>query len=364
MVAIAAVTISGPSFAGAQAAELVSSDPVCHGCTIGRELVTTLGLSGGRLASRPSYIVRDSRGRFFAVTPEAPQSLPLVFDGRGAFVGAVGREGRGPREFLDPVAIAVTSGDTLLIIDRGNSRMSVLDASLRELRTAPVPATTNGMVVLDSHDVILNASVRDRERIGHPFHRLDAMGNYLGAFGADAGGAVRPGDVSSLVRWMAPAGGDRFWSMRFEGEYVLELWDATGQRHRRLERSASWFPPYERPENITPSRPPQSRGMGVWLDRDAGHLWSLVHVADRRWQEGLGPARRLEGQLVYPVQERQRVFDAIIEVIEVKTARMVAWRRFDETFDLPIGEGLYGAIRESPDGIPYVEVWRLRLERN
>jgi hypothetical protein len=89
-----------------------------------------------------------------------------------------------------------------------------------------------------------------------------------------------------------------------------------------------------------------------------------VHVADRRWQEGLGPARRLEGQLVYPVQERQRVFDAIIEVIEVKTARMVAWRRFDETFDLPIGEGLYGAIRESPDGIPYVEVWRLRLERN
>ena len=134
----------------------------------------TIGRDDDRLSSRPYVIRRDSRGRYFVVTPEISPSVPLVFNRQGRYLRELGRAGAGPNEFRDAIALDVTPADTLYVFDRGNARLTVLDPALREVRTAPIPPSTNTAVVLATGTVVLNAAVGDPERIGHPYHRFDA----------------------------------------------------------------------------------------------------------------------------------------------------------------------------------------------
>ena len=57
------------------------------------------------------------------------------FDARGKRVRIVGKKGQGPEEFLYLTSICRTRGDTLIVYDSHNRRLSVLDGSGRFLRT-------------------------------------------------------------------------------------------------------------------------------------------------------------------------------------------------------------------------------------
>lgn len=358
------VVTAGPAATGpeAQTSARIPSDLACPRCTIRVDTLTPLGPDDDRLSSRPYVVRRDTRGRYFVVTPEISPSVPLVFNALGRYVREVGRAGAGPSEFRDAIALDITPADTLYVFDRGNARLTVLDPDLREVRSAPIPPSTNAAIALATGTVILNAAVGDRERIGHPFHRLDALGSYSGFFGADPDGQIRPGDIAGAVRWLTPEHGNQFWSLSFARSYTMELWDADGMLRKRFTRHADWFAEYDRAANLAPGNPPQSQGMGVWFDQRSGLLWTIVHVADPRWREGTGPLRRAEGGVEYfPVLDRQRVYDAIVEVIDVDAGRVLARQRFDRTVDIPIGDGLFAGARETPDGAPYLELWRFTL---
>jgi hypothetical protein len=350
-------------FAGleAESQTRIPSDLACPRCSIRVEALTTVGRHDETLNSRPYVVRRDSRGQFLLVTPETRPSMPLVFSPQGRFVRAIGREGAGPNEFKHAVALDITASETLYVFDRSNARMTVLDPRLREVRTAPIPPSTNTAILLASGAVVLNAAVWDQQRIGHPFHLFDAVGNYRGFFGADPDESVRPGDVSSAVRWLTPAHGNQFWSMHHTRSYTLELWDAHGTLKKRFTRTADWFGEYDRATNLAPGSPPQSRGMGVWFDSRDGLLWTIVHVADPRWREGVGPLMRAEGQEYYPIRDRQRVYDAIVEVIDVGAGRVIARQRFERTVDIPVGGGVFAGVRETAAGVPYLELWRFSL---
>lgn len=344
----------------AQTAAHIPSELACPRCSIRVESVLTIGRDDDRLGSRAYGVRRDSRGRYFVVTPETSRSIPLVFDARGRYVREIGREGAGPNEFRAAIALEVARGDTIYVFDRANARLSVLDPDLREVRTIPIPPSTNTAAVLPTGTAVLNAAVWDTDRVGHPYHRIDATGS-SGYFGADPNEPLRPGDVSGAVRWMTPARGSQFWSLRHAHRYSLELWDADGTLHKRYTRTADWFAEYDRSTTLAPGNPPQSRGMGVWFDQRTGLVWTIVHVADPRWRDGVGPVRRAEGGEYLPVHDRQRVYDAIVEVIDVDAGRVLARQRFDHTIDIPIGAGLFAGARETPYGEPYLEVWRLVL---
>jgi len=360
MLAIAGVIATAAGLQ-AQTSASIPSDLACPRCTIRVESMMTIGRDDDRLPSRPYVIRRDSRGRFFVVTPETSPSVPIAFNSQGRYLREIGREGAGPNEFRDAIALDVTLADTLYVFDRGNARLTVLDPGLREVRTAPIPPSTNAAIVLATGAVVLNAAVGDSERIGHPYHRFDAIGNYRGFFGADPDEPVRPGDIAGAVRWLTPAHGNQFWSLRYARSYTMELWDASGTLVRRYTRDADWFARYDRAKNLAPGNPPQSRGMGVWFDQRTGLLWTIVHVADPQWRDGAGPLRRADGGEYMPIHDRQRVYDTIVEVIDVNAGRVLARRRFDGTVDIPIGAGLFAGVRETAEGAPYLELWRFTL---
>ncbi|TVP59879.1 MAG: hypothetical protein EA351_01165 [Gemmatimonadales bacterium] len=72
--------------------------------------------------TRPVAAARLSDGSF-AVLEQAPAEV-RVFDSSGGFLGRMGAGGDGPGEFRSPVGLAALPGDTILVWDRGSTRLS------------------------------------------------------------------------------------------------------------------------------------------------------------------------------------------------------------------------------------------------
>jgi hypothetical protein len=89
--------------------------------------------------TRPVAAARLSEGGF-AVLEQVPAEV-RVFDSSGQFLHRVGRGGDGPGEFRSPVKLAVLTGDTILVWDRGAQRLSwfSIEGALERERTLREP---------------------------------------------------------------------------------------------------------------------------------------------------------------------------------------------------------------------------------
>jgi len=119
---------------------VIGSRPACPDCVLGLERVVTLGTESGpgALMGEPREVHRDSRGRYY-VTQYGDQATILVFDSLGRYQELLGKEGGGPREFGGIRATCLTRGDSLLVFDVRNARLSVWAPDLTLVRTARVP---------------------------------------------------------------------------------------------------------------------------------------------------------------------------------------------------------------------------------
>jgi hypothetical protein len=103
-----------------------------------------------------------------------------VFDSRGRYVASVGRRGRGPGEFVNPVSLAVDAAGTLYVLDIGASRVSRF--TVRREGSVPtgdfrVPFPAQSMCLLDDSLYLLGY---DSGRIVHAF---SVSGQRLTSFG-------------------------------------------------------------------------------------------------------------------------------------------------------------------------------------
>lgn len=101
--------------------------------------LTDLEPPDSSLTPVPWGVAADPKtGRIFAVDWTAPRLV--VFDREGAFLREVGREGSGPGEFLNPVALALDDDGNVAVWDAGRSMISrwSLDGSLLGEERAPI----------------------------------------------------------------------------------------------------------------------------------------------------------------------------------------------------------------------------------
>jgi hypothetical protein len=87
----------------------------------------TLGSGRDALLYSVSGISADCRGNIY-VTDILDYSVKK-FTGRGAYVGKVGHRGTGPGEFRNP-ALSLVTGERLLVLQTGVSRIQVFDTAL------------------------------------------------------------------------------------------------------------------------------------------------------------------------------------------------------------------------------------------
>jgi hypothetical protein len=126
---------------------------------------------------------------------------------------------------------------------------------------------------------------------------------------------------------------------------VIERWNSDGTREFEMRHPAPWL-------SVT----------GVW-EGDNGLLWIVGQAPDPQWTEGFGEPEWLEGQFVFPVEDRERLFDGVIDVVDRRKGESVAWQRLKEfgPFLTVIEPGLIGARRQEEDGVWLVEVVRVGL---
>ena len=85
--------------------------------------VRVVGDETGPLIGDPASLAVDSSGRVYVADPE--RSRVWVLTAKGDSVGALGRKGRGPGEFVRPGFVHVGPHDSLFVLDQVNRRVSV-----------------------------------------------------------------------------------------------------------------------------------------------------------------------------------------------------------------------------------------------
>lgn len=302
-------------------------------------------------------MVRDSRGRFFALSQSRPSEI-LFFDSAGRFLKPIGREGSGPGEFRFVGGILALPGDSLLVVDASLKRITVLTAEQRLSRTVSMPVGSfkwDG-VLLDDGGVVLNMFVGSPSAAGSPLHLVDRQGNITLSFGSTDDEVIRADLRSSTYRKLARARGRGVWSARIN-QYKIELWNKNGDKVRELVGNPSWFKSWWVETDLSPENPPQTKLVSIHEDRQ-GLLWIMFNVPDPRWRQGLEVARTPEGQYHVPI-EKDLVYDTIIEVLD-GAGTLLASQRLPVALVKFVDDGLAFSLRESL-GDSQILIWNLSL---
>jgi hypothetical protein len=151
-----------------------------------------------------------------------------------------------------------------------------------------------------------------------------------------------------------PGTADHFWTFATD-TYEITEWDATGKPIRVLRRDPAWFPRDARYETDEPA--PFLRA--VHEDR-AGRLWVVTLVAGSRWREGVGK-RRPDGSLDIGTRRLDLMNDSMIEVIDLRTGRLLASTRVAGYVKQFISDQEFVMISEDDDGIPHAVIRRVSL---
>lgn len=343
--------------ASAQEQEVVIADTCEEPGRIQVELEVRIGGMDdpGEFVQEPGGVVRDSRGRYFIWFPS---HAAYVYDPEGVFLQTLGREGEGPGEFRSIRAIRVSEGDTIHVFDRGNQRWTVLSPELDVVDTRRLEAPMGTSVVRAGSSWVVNSSVLTEERIGFPLHRLRADGGIAGSFGSRT--PVHREDAPMLgLRALAPAGEGLIWAARAT-EYRLELWDVSNRLHRSLIRNVSWFRPWVRPPSPSRDEPPPPRLTSIQLEADS-ILWVRILRPANDWAERLEEVAPGRFTFREPAFE---AFSVLYEAIDLDQACVIASHEAEGFMMGAVSDGRFAAYHEDAVGIPFVEIWRMRLDRS
>ncbi len=315
----------------------------------------------------PESITWDSRGRLY-FTQARRGGVPFVYDPSTKNVTALGRAGSGPGEFRMATVVEVIRGDTLVVFDRGNQRFTFLTPHGRFARSAPAPMGTLGMRWWnDASAIAVNGAINDPDRVGLPIHLFDPIGNEVRSLGAPSP-RVMPGDVGSPeMRSLGRDSDGNLLAVTALGRYQIEVYSPSGalvgqfsRRPRDFVYQAIGRIPQRTAEEI---QPPDPWIAAMWTD-SAGRVWTLALVADKNWRKGIS---------VRPVNQRREVgwevqftdpgryLDTIIEVLDLRSARLITRTRIDSACPAVSLTGGLACQGANADGTFRLDVRRLSL---
>lgn len=355
---IAAVAIVADRVS-AQPVTRVASEPSCPGCSIGITPLVRLGTMDDPYTIHSlTRAAADGTGRVY-LAPLYDASRIGIVDMRTGAARLFGRSGAGPGEFSMVFFNAVGAGDTLFAFE--GTRFTVLTRELQVVSVRQVPIRARNALVLNDGNLLVNAHRRTASGIIEPLHIVDREGRIVKSFGAETDGTVRITNAGERMAYdhgatadRALAYGDagRFWTggvLRYE----LDLWNSSGDRLRRIIRDAGWYPPRDRPSTHSSwERPPDPMVAAVRQDH-SGRLWVAVWVADTNWREQKPSEFR-------PSRSR----DTIIEVLDLRTMRLLASTRIDGAVTDFLTDDVVVTREEDASGLMCLQLWRFVLNVN
>jgi hypothetical protein len=288
----------------------------------------------------------------------------------GRLVRTFGRTGGGPGEYgrVSGLAIDSASGD-VWVLDGGGGRL--VSFSRNGAAGEVVPALHAGAfarapLVLPDGSVLLNGPGGRNDNMGYLLHRYDRSTRSWSSHYP----ALRDSTFNVAL--------DRRWQRQLAStpdgkvvvvstDYRIEILDPHRdfQVEARVRRTPESWPvdiasDYERRRREDPLSRPYSVS-GAWVD-SSNRLWVLAGMPDRNWQQNVGrdPKR--------PWQERSlnaavdMGMDAVIEVIDLSSLRVLASYRLDPLVRFIVGPGMFAYyLGDLPH--PRLEIIRISLDQ-
>ena len=297
----------------------------CPACVIAVDSVVTLGgLDGPGLEAIDQYsrVAVDEMGRIIVSFYRSAEVS--VFDSTGTFLRTFGRSGEGPGEFALIGHVDAGPGFIHVFDIRGRT---TLDYEFDFVRRDVFGAQNTFSEVLDSQRVAFTGVVPTRASAGHPLHILNSSGE-IDSFGGRGPVVGNPG----WSGWQITGNANLLWIVEhFEGEDEvnrLTRWDLTStpRRWTVYDRAAAEFDRSDDPFLAAA----KLNSQGLWV------LWG-----ER------GGVRRLD-------------------LVDPATGTTIARSRGDAvqgTFVDGAGTMYLKRGHESDAGVPYITIYRIRLER-
>ena len=274
----------------------------------------------GILPPETVWLQETEAGTFVSASLDETQIAEFGPDGRLA--GVIGRAGEGPGEFGVVVTPIPGPGDTLFAPDLRQWRITVFGPDRSLAGTFPMPFRPD--LVMPDGSFLVAEQVWRGEMSGYPIHVVDREGRVVRSFGTDQPQQYRPDLDDALTRNVAPGRDGTVWAMA-PARYILERWDpSTGEQLQSTRIRSDWFRESLEPYTDETVRPPPLVD-GLWEDED-GLVWTIVQDADVDWE----PPPGANEHRPFDEHEYNRTYDCVIEVVDPRSGRVLASRRFDE----------------------------------
>jgi hypothetical protein len=173
----------------------VPDEVACAACNIRTTVAAILVVPRDITDGFPIAVRSDSRSRYWVFRRG---DLPAIFDESGKFLQTLGRTGRGPGEYVQPYDMASVGQDSILVFDGDGQRVSVLDASLRYIRSVTMPFEMHSPIVVSWPDTVLdeNADAVGRYRAGN----VNVLGALVGMVMKKSRGRANAKIVNELLK--------------------------------------------------------------------------------------------------------------------------------------------------------------------
>lgn len=341
----------------------------CGGCEIELEELYLLGHAEDSLPIASGSFLAIVAGNQCVIGPTGRDGEALIFDGCRGQPRPLGRRGEGPGELGSIRAVAPWRSDSVLFL--GYGRLEILSSATgqgRSVRFDPAIEGYTMVTVPGDSAVIVNNSRPTKPQ----FAEIRFDGSSGSAFGLPG---ASPSRGNSQVHVAAMGSSPRphtFWAGAMYFRHHLALWSRDGGRLLTIDRTPSWFAPYDS-SALARSWVASAAAMRPVVSLRAVHesadglVWAAFGIAADDWIPDSAPqpvAHRTRGGEV-PSGSRSRIdhFDGVIEVLDGTSGEILMSARSDELWVGFANDSLVYSRRQADDGTYQVAVYRMRLRR-
>jgi len=305
---------------------------------------------GGLGPTLNAWVVRAPDGGYVG-GPLFTPGLIGRWSAEGRFVGTFGGQGEGPGEFTH-VGGLWTDGDTVFVFGQGGRLQLFVEYEFVTRRPWADEGAYGVQAASEGGDYVVSGFSPRQDRYGYPAHLVTPEGHTVRSFGTRTVGFAENGFPPYGIGWVQ--GGDAVWTAQSD-RYVIESWSlSTGNFTGALKREFDLLPDLDRGQVRSPGD--KSFAAVKWLRvDDDGLIWVGIRMPDQ-----LGPSEALRRGSVGTLDAASRSLDYLVEVIDPRTASVVARLRTRGLHIYRWADANHGlAIVEDPrTGVPRAAVLR------
>ena len=325
--------------------------PSCARCSVELKPIARLASNDSVGLSATPNVVRDQKGRFYAIVHDA--SKVAVFGPNGRLQKLIGRKGSGPGEFSSVYRIEIVQGDTLLVFDSMLRRVNVLSPTHNFVRVSPLPIRVTDFAVLGSHWLIHGPGTSP-SMAALPLHLFTSGGVHERSVGADPQ-IVKPG--SRVPTWrIAPSLDSRnVWAARSSVFEITKLNEA-GQSVLSIVRRAPWWIPHDTTSDAAKNG----------LEKLPPGVLDLAEVAPGRLLVVLARPDLLFGKVEVKngvSRARPDIPTVQLEIVDILTQRIVARSMIEKPIYSLGGDMAFSYERDANDEV-IILLWQVVVKPN